>query len=174
MKFPTHRPRHILAAAFLLVPTILPQGSKPAAPPPRGKFEIRVLVTAEPQKVFHPTKGADGKFAQAEAVKVAPRGTPVAAVVFFKNCQPDAAGNCNLDVDLLGVDPRGKIFENRKGAALWRNVKAPAGGFTQLGSSFMNMKFEAADPAGVWRVSAVAHDRVSGAEARSEASFEVK
>jgi hypothetical protein len=174
MKFPIRRPRHVLAAAFLLLPTALPQAPKPNAPPPRGKLEIRVLVTAEPEKVFHPTKGADGKFAQAEPVKIAPRGKPIAAVVFFKNCQPDAGGNCNLDADLLGVDPRGAIFENRKGAALWRNVKAPAGGFAQLGSSYMNMKFEPTDPAGVWRITAVAHDRNSGAEARSEASFELK
>lgn len=177
MKFPIRRPRQLLAAAVLLVPTAVPQATKPKAPqppPPQGKIEIRLLVTTEPEKVFRPTKGADGKFAQAEPVKIAPRGKPVAAVVFFKNCRPDASGNCNVDVDLLGIDPRGKIFENRRNAALWRNVKAPAGGFTQLGSSYMKMQFEAGDPAGVWRVSAVAHDRVSGAEARSEASFELK
>jgi hypothetical protein len=176
MKLPTRRPRHILAAAFLLVPTALPQSRTPNAPPPipRGKLEIRLLVTAEPEKVFHPAKGADGKFAQAEPIKVAPRGKLIAGVIFLKNCQPDTTGNCNVDVDLHGVDPRGSVFENRKGAALWRNVKAPAAGFTQLGSSYMKLQIEPADPAGVWRVTAVAHDRNSGAEARSEASFEVK
>lgn len=116
----------IVLAALLLPPTTLAQSKQPNALPavPRGKLDIRILVTAEPDKVFHPMKGKNGKFAMAEAVAVAPRGKLIAAVVFFKDCQPDAAGNCNVDVDLQGLKPDGSIFENRKAAPLWR-VKAP-------------------------------------------------
>ena len=164
--------RSTFAAALLLLPTAIPPTTAGKAAVPR-KLEIRFLVTAEPEKVFHPTKGPDGKFSQPEPVKVAPRGSLVAAVVYFKDCQPDSAGNCNVDVDLQGIAPGGSVFENRKGAALWR-VKAPGPGMTQLGSSYMKMQFERSDPAGTYRVIAVAHDRNSGAEARAEASFEVK
>jgi len=165
--------RSTLAAALLLLPSAIPQTPAGKAALPR-KLDIHILVTAEPEKVFHPTKGPDGKFSQPEPVKVAPRGSLVAAVVYFKDCQPDTTGNCNVDVDLQGIAPGGAKFQDRKGAALWRNVKAPAAGMTQLGSSYVKMQFEPSDPAGNYRVIAVAHDRNSGAQARAEASFEVK
>ncbi len=139
-----------------------------------GKLDIRLLVTAEPDKVFRPTTGPDGKHAIAQPVKVAPRGKPIAAFVFFQNCKPDNAGKCNVDLDLLGIDPRGSAFENRKGAPLWRNQKAPHPGIIQLGTSYMKIQLEPKDLAGTYKVVAVARDRNSGAEARADASFEVK
>lgn len=160
------------ASLLTAAPSALPQARTPAAP--AGKLDIRLLVTAEPEKVFRPTKGPDGKFATAEPVKVAPRGQLVAAVVFFKDCKPDAAGNCNLDLDLHGVDPRGSTFQKRTAAPLWVNQKAPHPGFVQLGSSYMKIQTELSDPPGVYRVVAVAHDRNSGTDVRAEASFEVR
>jgi hypothetical protein len=177
MRFLTHRLRNLSAAALLLVPAAVPKISTPAAKapaPPQGKIDIRLLVTADPDKVFHPKKGADGKFDNAEPIKIAPRGKLLGGVVFFKNCRADATGKCNVDVDLQGIAPGGLVFENRKGAELWRAKKAPHPDFTQLGSPYMKIQIEPKDPAGVYRVIAVAHDRVSGLEARSEATFEVK
>ena len=167
--------RNTFAALLLLPAVALPQASTPAKPGavPPGKFEIRLLVTAELDKVIRPTKGPDGKFTRAEPLKIAPRGQQFAVVVFFKDCKPDSAGNCKVDVDFQGIDPRGKTFENRKGSPLWR-VRAPGPGMGQLGSSVMKIQLESSDPAGTWRVIAVAHDRTSGAQAREEASFEVR
>lgn len=176
MKFPRGLHRSTIAAVLLFLPAALPQAhaaEKPAAAPPR-KLDVRVLITAEPDKVFRPTKGPDGKFSPAQPVKTAPRGKPMAAVIFFKDCKPDASGNCNLDVDLQGVAPDGSAFENRKGAELWRGKRAPGPGVTQLGTQYMKIQIEAKDLAGTYRVIAVAHDRNSGATVRSEASFEVK
>jgi hypothetical protein len=177
MKFPLYRHRNALAAALLFLPTALPQAPKPNTPPPpvpQGKLDIRMLITAEPQQVFNPTKGPDGKFKEAPPVKIAPRGKEIAAVIFFKDCKPDAAGNCNVDVDLHGVDPRGTVFENRKGAPLWRGVKAPPPGFVRLGSTYVKLQLEAADPAGIYKLTAVAHDRNAGIDVRAETSFEVR
>jgi len=167
---------HTLATALLLLPTALPQARKPALPgaAPRGNLDIRFLVTAEPEKVIHPTKGPDGKYARAQPIKVAPRGKQIAAMVFFQDCKPDVGGNCNVDVDLLGATPSGALFENRPGAELWRNKPAPHAGFTQLGVAYMRITVEAGDPAGIYRLTAVAHDRNSGAEAKAEATFEVR
>ncbi|HEX9941153.1 MAG TPA: hypothetical protein VGG03_03995 [Thermoanaerobaculia bacterium] len=174
--FSNCRHRNVLAAVLLLLPVALPQARKPATAggSPGGKLDIRILVTAEPDKVFHPTKGPDGKFSEAQPVKVAPRGKLIAAVVFFKDCKPDAAGNCNVDLDLQGVDPRGAMFENRKGAELWRNKPAPHPGLTQIGAAYMKIQIEPRDPAGTYRILAVAHDRNSRTDARAEASFEVR
>jgi hypothetical protein len=160
------------AASLLAATSALPQARNPSAP--AGKLDIRLLVTAEPEKVFRPTKGPDGKFATAEPVTVAPRGKLIAAVVFFKDCKPDAAGNCNVDLDLHGVDPRGSTFQKRTGAPLWRNQKAPHPGVVQLGASYMKIQTELSDPPGTYRVVAVAHDRNSGIDTRAEASFEVR
>ena len=158
---------HTLAAALLLLPTALP-------PARASALDIRILVTAEPEKVFHPTKGPDGKYSQAQPVKVAPRGQTISALVFFKDCKPDAAGNCNVDVDLLGVTPSGALFKNQRGAELWRNKPAPHAGITQLGAPHMKITIEPGDPAGVYRVTAVAHDRNGGTEVKAEATFEVR
>lgn len=162
---PAHR--HTLAAALLLLPTALP-------PARASALDIRILVTAEPEKVFHPTKGPDGKYSQAQPLKVAPRGKPISALVFFRDCKPDAGGNCNVDVDVQGVTPSGALFKNQRGAELWRNKPAPHPGITQLGSPHIRITIEPSDPAGVYRINAVAHDRIAGTDARAEATFEVK
>ena len=175
MKFST-RSRQTLAAALLLLPTAVPPARKPAVPgaAPQGKLDIRILVTAEPAKVFHPTKGPDGKYSQAQPVKVAPRNRPISALILFKDCKPDASGNCNVDVDIQGLTPSGALFKNQRGAELWRNKTAPHAGFTQLGSPHIKITVEPRDPAGVYRIIAVAHDRIAGTNARAEATFEVK
>jgi hypothetical protein len=165
--------RNVFAAALLLLPPAL-QAAAPAAPAPQGKLEIRLLVTAEPNKVFRPAKGPNGQTDFAEPVKVVSKGQQIAAVVFFQGCKPNPAGNCNLDVDLKGVDPKGAAFQDRKGAKLWLNRPAPHAGVTQLGAAYMKLQFEPKDPPGIYRILAVAHDHVSGTEARAEASFEVK
>ena len=162
------------ASLLTAASSVLSQARTPPAAPGGAKLDIRLLVTAEPEKVFRPVKGPDGRFVTAEPVRVAPRGKLVAAVVFFKDCKPDAAGNCNVDLDLHGVDPRGSTFQNRTGAPLWRNQKAPHPGVVQLGASYMKIQLELSDPPGTYRVVAVAHDRNSGAEARGEAAFEVR
>lgn len=185
--------RNIFAAALLFLPAALqaagpqtpeqtpaqtPEQTPAPTPAPTPalplKFEIRLLVTAEPAKVFRPTKGANGQPNLAEPVKVVPKGKEIAAVVFFQGCTADPAGNCNVEVDLKGVDPHGTTFQDNKNTKLWVNRPAPHAGVVQLGSAFMKLQFEAGDPPGVYKIFAVAHDHVSGAESSSEASFEVK
>lgn len=172
-----HRPT-VFAAALLLLPAALqaqePQKPPPLLVPPSGKLEIRLLVTDEPNKVFRPAKGANGQSDLAQPAKVVPKGKQIVAVVFFQGCQANPAGNCDLDVDLKAVDPQGTAVQDHKAAKLWPNRPAPRAGLVQLGSAYMKLQFEPNDPPGIYRVLAVAHDRVGGTEASSEASFEVK
>lgn len=177
MKISLRRHRNLFAAALLLVPAALPKTHAPSAksaPASDGKLDIRLLVTAEPDRVLHPTKAADGSYPQAQAVSVAPRGQLLVGFIFFKDCKGDSKGNCNLDVDVQGLTPSGAPFINQKGTDLWRSKPAPHSGFVQLGHPNIKIQIEAKDPAGVYRVIAVAHDHVNGTESRSEASFEVK
>ena len=164
----------ILATALLLLSPALLQAQKPPKAGAAPAFDIRLLVTAEPEKVFRPMRGPDGMYSPAQPVKVVPKGKLVAAVVYFKDCKPNAAGNCNVDLDFWGVRPGGATFQDRKGVGLWRNKPAPHPGVTQLGSSYMKIQFEPTDPSGTYLLVAVAHDRNSGADSRAEASFQVK
>jgi hypothetical protein len=176
MKLSLRRHRNLFAAALLLVPAAVPKTNKPApkaAPAPAGKLEIRLLITAEPEKVLSPTKGPDGQYAQALPVTVAPRGQLLVGIVFFKDCKADAKGNCNVDGDVQGLGP-GMVFKNTKGEDVWRNKRAPHGGFVQLSALKIQTTIESKDPAGTYRLIVVAHDRNNGAESRAEASFEVK
>jgi hypothetical protein len=177
MKLFTHRHRNLFAAALLLVPAAIPKTSKPApkaAPAVPEKFDIRLLITDEPDKVLHPTKAADGTYPQALPVTVAQRGRLLVGFIFFRDCKADAKGNCNVDVDVQGLIPSGAPFTNQKATDLWRNKKAPHAGFVQLGAPNIKIQIEPKDPAGVYRVIATAHDRNNGAEAHAEASFQVK
>lgn len=165
-----HRP--VFAAPLLLLLTAQAASPQPVAPP--EKLEIRLLVTAEIAKVFRPAQGSGGGSPVAEPVKVVTKGQKIAAVVYFQGCKPNMAGNCNVDLDIKGVDPHGVSFQEHKGSPLWPNKPAPHAGMTQLGASYLNLQFEPKDPPGLYRILAVAHDRVSGTESRAEASFEVK
>ncbi len=167
----------LLAALAALVPTFLAaqvKSSVPQKPGPRGPFEIRLLATLDPQQVYSPKSGPDGKMRPAAPATVVARGKTVTAVLFIKDCAPNAAGNCNVEVDIQGMLPSGQLFKNERGSDLWRNKKAPAPGIAQLGNTKMTIQLEAADPAGVYRIVAVAHDRVAGVDRRAETSFEVK
>ncbi|HVR95758.1 MAG TPA: hypothetical protein VMW27_04040 [Thermoanaerobaculia bacterium] len=165
-----------LAGALLFPTLIAAQGrsSVPQKPAPRGPFEVRLLATLEPNQVFKPSSGPDGKMRPAAPATVVPRGKKVTAVLFLKDCAPDAAGKCNVDVDLQGFTPSGQLFKNERGAELWKNKKAPAPGIAQLGSQVMNIQLEQGDATGVYRIVAVAHDRVAGVDKKVETSFEVK
>ncbi|HEV7507025.1 MAG TPA: hypothetical protein VGS07_19205 [Thermoanaerobaculia bacterium] len=165
MKFSFRRHRNLFAAALLL----LPASPKTSTPAPAGKFEARVLITAEPEKVLHSAKGATAQPATTVA-----RGRLLVGFIFFKDCKADKKGNCNVDVDVQGLIPGGAAFINQKGTDLWRNKQAPHAGFVQLGGSNVKIQTELKDPAGTYRLIAVAHDRNSGAQSRAEASFEVK
>src|SRR6266852_3104173 len=171
MKLSFRRHRNLFAAALLLLPTAVPKTHKAApksTPAPEGKFEIRLLITAEPEKVLSPTKGPDGQYAQAQPVSIAPRGQLLVGVVFLKDCKADAKGNCNVDGDVQGLGP-GLVFKNTKGEDVWRARRAPHAGFVQLSALKIKTTIEAKDPAGTYRLIVVAHDRNSGAESRSEA-----
>jgi len=177
MKLLSPRHRNLFAAALLLVPAAVPKAAKPApkaTPAEPEKFDIRLLITDEPDKVLHPTKAADGSYPKALPVTVAQRGHLLVGFIFFKDCKADAKGNCNVDVDVLGQLPSGAPFKNEKGTNLWPNKKAPHTGFVQLGAPNIKLQIETKDPAGVYRLIATAHDRNGGTEAHAMASFEVK
>jgi hypothetical protein len=144
---------------------------------PQRKLAIRILVTEAPRQAPRPTqqrRGEQGGVAfPTQPIKVAERGKPIAARVYFQDCQPDSEGSCNVEVDLHGETSRGVRFGEGKGQVLW-NKPAPKPGVSQAGTPFLRVVIEPSDPPGTYRILAVAHDRNSGNEAKAEATFEVK
>jgi hypothetical protein len=174
-----HRPLPLVLA--LLLGLTLSQVSKAAAPPaktPQRKLSVQVLITAPPAQGSRSAQKPPGSGPASPPkpipIKVAERSKPLAAVVYFKDCQPNAAGNCNVDMDFYCETSKGVRFGDTKKAPLWRDRPAPKPGINQAGPRYIGLTFEPSDPPGTYKVFVVAHDRNSGAESKAETSFELK
>lgn len=176
------RRRPLPLVLALLLGLTLSQASKAAAPPaktPQRKLSVQILITATPpRRDSQPGQKPPGPGTASPPkpipVKVAERGKPLAAVVYFKDCQPNAAGNCNVDMDFYCETSKGVRFGDTKKAPLWLDRPAPKPGISQAGARFIGLTLEPSDPTGTYKVFVVGHDRNSGAESKAEASFEVK
>ena len=137
-------------------------------------LEAHLIVTAEGRELFNYWDNPDGKPFESVPVKIAPRGKFLSAVVLFRGCKADASGNCNVELDIVDYDPSGKVYGEMKGVELWQHRPAPAPGHSRLGVSYMGLEIEPQDPAGTYRVEALARDLNAGAEATSATLFEVE
>ena len=137
-------------------------------------FEISIHVTSRGEELFNNWDRPTGKVFNVESFKVAPRGKFLSAVVLFKGCKPDRSRNCDVVVDIVAYDPKGKIYGQMLGVELWQRKPAPDPGYTQLSRSYMGLVIEPNDPPGTYRITAVARDLNGKSEAKSEAVFEVK
>lgn len=136
-------------------------------------FEVHVVVTDRGNAIFDTWDNPTGKSFSVDPIKIAPRGKFLSALVMFKNCKPDSAGNCNAVVDITAYDPKGKVYGSMPNAELWIKKPGPSRGYTQLSRSYMGIEIEPKDPIGTYRVSVVARDRVAKTEARSETTFQI-
>lgn len=136
-------------------------------------FEISVVVTDQGNAIFDTWDNPSGKRFDVSAIKLAPRGKFLSALLMFKGCAPDTSGNCNADVDIIAYDPKGNVYGKMLGVELWQQKPVPDAGFTQLSRSYMGIVIEPKDPIGTYRVTAVARDRIGGVEAKAETQFQV-
>ena len=137
-------------------------------------FEIHVVVTEHGNELFDSWDRPTGKPFNVVPVKVASRGQFLSAVVLFKGCKADGAGNCNAELDIFAYDPNGKVYGKMPKVELWQRKPAPDPGYTQLSRSYMGIVIEPKDLPGTYRVTAAARDLNAKSEAKSEARFEVK
>ncbi len=171
--------KHNCARFLAIVVTTLGTGITLAAEPKDSSrksegLEIHLIVTAKGGELFRTWNNPTGRPFKIDPVKVAQRGPMLSAVVLFKGCKPDPAGNCDVDLDIVAYDPAGKVYGEMKGVELWKEKAAPAPGFMQLGMDYMGIVIEPKDPSGTYRISAVARDRIAKSESKSSISFEVK
>jgi hypothetical protein len=167
------------ALFLVIVAAVLGRGITLAADPKDSSrksegLEIHLIVTAKGGELFRTWNNPTGKPFKIDPVKAVQRGPMLSAVVLFKGCKPDPAGNCDVDLDIVAYDPARKVYGEMIGVELWKGKAAPAPGFMQLGMEYMGIVIEPKDPSGTYRLSAVARDRIAKSEARSNTSFEVK
>jgi hypothetical protein len=148
-------------------------GEAQEAPAGAIAFEITLVVTDRGGELFDSWDRTTGKPFSVKSIGTAKRGKFLSALVMFKGCKADGAGNCDADVDYTAYDPSGKVYGKMHNAELWRMKPAPSRGFTQLSRDYMGIVIEPNDPVGAYRVTAVARDRNAKTEARAEVVFAV-
>lgn len=165
-----HIARSAIAFATLTAVTLLAQAQGPA----NKDLSLTVIVTAKGDELFRSWDQPSGKPFTAEPAGVVRRGQFLSAVVLFKGCKADAAGNCNVEMDITAYDPKGRIYGEMPRVELWQAKPAPALAFTQLSRSFMGIVIEPSDASGKYRVSVVARDLNAKTQAKSETTFTVR
>src|SRR5436309_2410828 len=69
------------------------------SPSPQS-FAVALTVTDKGDELFNSWDRPTGKAFNVEPVKTAARGKFLSAVVLFKGCKPDSAGNCDAVMDI--------------------------------------------------------------------------
>ena len=142
-----------------------------AAGPSAGALKADLLVTNQPGTVLLGFK--QRKPFQLENVKAARRGEPVAALVLLSACASDKTGNCDVRMDIVVLDPKGKTYGESKDEEVWTGKPAPSATATELGVGYMVIRIEPNDPPGRYKVKAHIMDRVDGTSIDREWTFEV-
>jgi hypothetical protein len=130
-----------------------------------------LMLTNKPGSVF--MRWEQGEKVKIANVGAARRGEPIAALLMFSACSRDKQGNCDVTMDLVVLDPAGRVYGESKNTEVWVEKPAPAAGATQLAVGYMMIRIEPKDPPGNYRVRAHVTDHVSGVVLDREASFEV-
>jgi hypothetical protein len=164
----------IALAAAGIASGALAQGPTGKGGPDGSSLSINVVVTAKGEELFDSWDRPTGKPFPVVPVKVTKRGEFLSAIVLFKGCRPDTAGNCNVEMDITAFDPKGRTYATMPKEELWQAKPVPSPGFTQLSRGFMGIVIEPNDPPGTYRVTVVARDSNAKTEAKAETTFVVK
>jgi hypothetical protein len=124
-----------------------------------GDFGVQLMLTSDARQFEQAWKPKDtSNLRSMSSVRV---GSPVAAVLIFHDCSPNAAGVCDVVSEFVVAGPDGKTTPAGR-IPVWSRAPLP-GGQLQLGQAVMNVRFEKHDPLGDYKVIAIIRDNVSGA-----------
>jgi hypothetical protein len=163
----------LFAAAALHSPGLPGADVAPKALPAKP-LEMTLVLTLKWREVFNEWDHPTGKSPNLESAAIVPRGKDVVAMVLFRNCKPDAIGNCNLELDTFAYYPDGRLYGYRADVDFWNQKPAQGPGFLQLGRRSLALSIDPGDPPGIYRVLATLRDRIGNVERTTEARFEVK
>ena len=166
--------RHIAQNAITFMLALALAGSAVAQGAEEPGLSLTVVVTANGKQLFDSWDRPSAKPFSVEPVGVASRRQFLSAVVLFKGCKPDTAGNCNVSMDITAYAPDGSKYGVMPNAELWQSKPVPSQGFTQLARDYMGIVIEPNDPSGRYRVAVVARDRIANTTVSGEATFSIK
>jgi len=142
-----------------------------AESPVAQKLTANLLVTNQPGTVF--MRRQQGATFELANVKTARRGEPIGALVLFSACGRDKQGSCDVRMDMVVLDPSGKVYGESKDTEVWVGKAAPSAGATELGVGYMMIRIEPKDPPGKYQIKAHITDHISGTILDREWSFDV-
>jgi hypothetical protein len=137
-----------------------------------GSFGAMLHLTDRPDELFAAweTPGARVPVSVIETVK---RGVPIAGVIFFTGCTPNAAGRCETAATFQVFKPDGTAYADEETAELWSEAPPPDGEL-QLGVAAIGVRIEPRDPDGTYMVRARLLDRVSNTKVELAQTFDVE
>jgi len=136
-----------------------------------GDFGAMLHLTDQPDELFAAWE-KPGARVPVSVIEKAERGAPIAGVIFFTGCTPNAAGHCETSATFQVFKPDGSAYSDEQTAELW-SERPPPDGELQLGIAAIGMRIEAQDPGGTYTVRARLLDRVSNSEVKLAKTFEV-
>ena len=169
----------ILAFAFLFAAIWSPavqaewlQNGKPVTNCPyaktQGEFGAMLFFTDKPDEVFK-TWNIDGPGVNINPnVEEMKKDESLVALIMFSNCTPDSKGNANVSVKFTVLDPEGKVLINTKELEVWINKPAPLKRDLGLSVQYITIGVGRKQPAGVYTVNAIVHDKNSNTELNLE------
>src|SRR5258706_5395531 len=122
------------------------------------KLTADLFVTNQPGTVF--MRWQQGRPVELSSVKTARRGEPIAALVLFSECAGDKQGNCDVRMNIVVLDPAGKVYGEAKDTEVWSGRAALSPGTSQLGVGYMVVRIERKDLAGTYRIKVHVTDRI--------------
>jgi hypothetical protein len=124
-----------------------------------GNFGVQVVLTPDNKQfrqAWNSTKGTP-KLNSTNTIRI---GSPVAAVLIFHGCSPNATGVCDVVAEFILESPDG-VKTPAGGGPVWSGAPLQ-GGLLQLGQASMTVGFDKTDPMGNYKVIANVKDKVSG------------
>jgi len=160
-------------ATLLTSAAVAADGKEPLEKPwakADGDFGVMLILTDKPDQLSadweKPTEGV-----RISETQTASRGVPVATVVVFAGCAPDANGNCQATVQYTVYGPDGKPYGDPMEGELWIDKPPPAKGHIQLSMGGMGIVLEPEDPLGDYKVKAKVVDKVANKTILLEREF---
>lgn len=136
-----------------------------------GELGAYLVLTGQPDALFERWQEPRSDITVDVADEVA-RGESLTALVLFKGCGADTAGNCDLAVKYRILEPDGDVYADLPFQEVWVGRPALAEGRIGLGVSHIEITIEPEDPLGRYTVEATVRDRIRGETLDLRAQFE--
>lgn len=138
----------------------------------RQGFAVQQIVTDDAARLLRDWAHPDGT-TQPPAIDTIAREHVVDSFIVLRGCRPNPIHQCNVTADFTLIGPKGEVFAEHHGAALWVGKAPPSMGALTLSDSSLGIFIEADDPAGEYIVRADVTDHVAGITLRTEKKLKV-